>query len=287
MMVLGTIFSFVFGAIVGSFLNVVALRYNTGATLRGRSRCFACARDLQWFDLVPIASFLVLRGRCRSCGSSISLQYPIVELLTGIVFALIFLQQTASSVQQTFFSFDAPASTWLPVTSYQLLVTSYRWLVWSLLIAISVYDLRHKIIPNGLVYIFIALAFLNAFDAWNLFGNWKLEIGNLVHGPLLAAPLAGLWLLSGGRWMGLGDAKLAAGIGWLLGLSRGITALALSFWFGALISLGVLLAQRLGLFFSRGAVTMKSEIPFGPFLVVGTFLAWFFELDVAALVRWF
>ena len=282
------------GAIVGSFLNVVALRYNTGATICGRSRCFSCSTTIQWFDLVPIVSFIALRGRCRRCGSAISVQYPLVEMITGVIFALVFWRVVPSSLQDGLFLLN----------TYYLILTTYYWVVFSLLIAISVYDLRHKIIPNGLVYLFITLAFLNVLGVLNfesgilnLIGNWKLpalrslgaggEIGNLISGPFLAAPFALLWLLSRGRWMGLGDAKLALGIGWLLGFLQGLAALAFSFWLGALVSIGVLFGKRLGLFSSWTTVTMKSEIPFGPFLVLGTFLVWFFGLDVAALVGWF
>ncbi len=227
---------------------------------------------LEWFDLVPVVSFIALRGRCRRCRSAISPQYPVVELVTGIVFALVFVHQN-------------------PITSPWLLVTGYWFLVWSILIAISVYDLRHKIIPNGLVYFFIVLALLSALGGWNLpalrsFSEGG-DIGNVTAGPLLALPLAILWLLSRGRAMGLGDAKLSLGIGWLLGLPQGIAALALSFWTGALVAVLMLALQRVGLCSRRRAVTMKSEIPFGPFLALGAFLAWFFEIDAAAIVGWF
>ncbi|MDP3735560.1 MAG: prepilin peptidase [bacterium] len=271
------IFTFVFGAIVGSFLNVVALRYNSGVTLGGRSRCFSCSAILAWFDLVPVVSFIALRGRCRRCGSAISLQYPVVELITGVVFALVLNHELGIMNYGAAFS------------AYFILHTAYFMAIFSLLIAISVYDLRHKIIPNGLVYLFSALTFskllieLASSNPQLLVTSYQL----LASGPLLAAPFAALWLLSGGRWMGLGDAKLALGIGWLLGFSTGIAALVLSFWIGAVVSLGILLAERARLFSSREDFTMKSEIPFGPFLVAGTFLAWFFGLDVAALVWWF
>jgi prepilin signal peptidase PulO-like enzyme (type II secretory pathway) len=81
---------FVFGSIIGSFLNVLILRFNTGATFGGRSKCFSCGRELRWYDLVPILSFLFLRGRCRFCKSKISLQYPTVELITGLIFTGVF-----------------------------------------------------------------------------------------------------------------------------------------------------------------------------------------------------
>jgi prepilin signal peptidase PulO-like enzyme (type II secretory pathway) len=230
---------------------------------------------LRWFDLVPLVSYFAIRGRCRRCGSSISLQYPVVELITGIVFALVYLHQASSIKHQALFLFSPSTGYWL--------------LVWSLLIAISIYDLCHKIIPNGLVYLFSALALAKLLPTMTFTNPQLLVTGywSLASGFLLAAPLAALWLLSRGRAMGLGDAKLALGIGLLLGLSRGIAALAFSFWLGAAVSLVLLLAQHVGLFLRRGAITIKSEIPFGPFLAAGAFIAGLFEIDVGTIAGWF
>src|ERR1700752_70221 len=91
-MLLFGIAAFVFGTIIGSFLNVVALRYNTGFSLGGRSRCFSCGKTLYWYKLIPLFSFLIQGGRCRKCHSQISIQYPLVEALTGLVFLGLFLK---------------------------------------------------------------------------------------------------------------------------------------------------------------------------------------------------
>src|SRR5574343_2050011 len=85
------ILSFVFGAIVGSFLNVVSLRFNTGVGLGGRSKCMSCGTGLTWKELVPIFSFLFQRGACKKCKSKISWQYPLVEFVAGVIFVLIFI----------------------------------------------------------------------------------------------------------------------------------------------------------------------------------------------------
>src|SRR3989344_4234135 len=101
-----TTFFFVFGAIIGSFLNVIILRYNTGLSQKnsigfsGRSHCFSCGKNIKWYDLVPVLSFLFLKGRCRHCKSKISIQYPLVEFITGILFLATFLKFFSSGFSE-------------------------------------------------------------------------------------------------------------------------------------------------------------------------------------------
>src|SRR3989344_2226114 len=258
---------FILGTIVGSFLNVVILRYNTGVSFfSGRSFCPSCGKKLSWYELVPIVSFFVLRRKCAGCGSKISWQYPLVELATGLLFL-----STLYALRSTLF-FDI----------YYLLSTIYYLLIWSILIVISVYDLRHKIIPDLLVFLFagLSLAYLVVSTGW----------GNILHapyywdflaGPLFALPFAALWFFSHGRWMGLGDAKLALGIGWFLGLIKGGSAIILGFWLGAIVGLALVGISKLSIakrFHSNYG--LKSEIPFGPFLILGAIIAFFFNINV-------
>ena len=129
MLYIDLIIIFIFGTIIGSFLNVFVLRYNTGVSfVTGRSRCFSCSKDLHWYELIPLFSFLMLRGKCLKCKSKISYQYPLVEGLTGIIFVAVFLVIGLA-----------------PILPLYLIVAS-------LLIAMSVYDFQHKIIPDGMVY---------------------------------------------------------------------------------------------------------------------------------------
>ena len=214
------------GATVGSFLNVVALRYGTGQSpLVGRSFCPACNIKLSAIDLIPVLSFIFLGGKCRTCRAKISWQYPLVEILTAVIFLFLFRSPLAL-------------------------------IAWCLLIVIMIYDWRHKIIPDGLVLVFgilaLAMAILN-----NLGSDLFLA---LLWGPLFAAPFFLLWFFSSGKWMGLGDAKLGLGLGWLLGASS-IDAFILAFWIGAVVSL-VLIGWQKG----QKKLTMKSEVPFAPFL---------------------
>lgn len=261
MTLLTTIIFFIFGLVIGSFLNVVICRYNTGQTFRGRSVCLSCQAHLCWYELIPLLSFLALGGRCRTCQTKISRQYPAVEIITGILFAFLYLKL------ESLFYFDI---------SVFFATYAYYAVLFSLLIIIAFYDARHKIIPDPLAVLFGTLSFLGLF----LFTEGRLELHlpawkELLSGFAVAVPFALLWLISRGTWMGLGDAKLALGLGWMLGISRIVSATVLAFWSGALLSVVLLLFSK--------KYKIKSEIPFAPFLIFGALIAFFFELNVYPL----
>lgn len=247
------IFAFIFGAIIGSFLNVVAFRFKTGMTMNGRSKCFSCNKTLTWLELFPILSFLFQGGKCKKCKSRISCQYPLVEAATGILFTLIFC----------FFP---------PISIAAGMTTIFYLFITSLLVVITIYDIRHKIIPDVLAYTFAAVAFIYMFFGPELFFHIP-SVFRLLAGPLLALPFFLLWLCSKGKWMGLGDAKLVLGIGWTLGLSAGVSAIALAFWIGAIISV-----------FWMAVIFRKFkthyEIPFGPYLILGMYIVLLFGVRV-------
>jgi len=249
----------VLGLLVGSFLNVCVLRFNTGKTLLGRSGCLACQKQLHWTELIPVISWLALRRRCSGCGVRISLQYPLVELSTAVAFGVI--GGAAISMVHTLLAF----------------------VIVALLILIAVYDFKHTIIPDVWVYAFSAVSLLTSL----LFLDAGITL--FVAGPILALPFAALWYLSNGAWMGLGDAKLTLGIGWLLGLFDGFQAVMSAFVLGAVISVFILIPlpyikrviASLGITQLKGGaprLTMKSEIPFGPFLITAALLLWFTKL---------
>lgn len=253
-------FFFVLGAIIGSFLNVVILRYNTGeSVVDGRSHCFSCGKLLRWFELVPVISFIFLKGKCNECKSKISWQYPLVEVVTGIVYLLVFLK-----IQQ------------LPdwQTLSVLVSTIFVLAIFSILIVISVYDIRHQIIPDACAYFLAGLAlipvlyklfYIDDFSKLYIISHWQ----GVASGLFLAAFFAFFWLVSGGKWMGLGDAKLSLGVGWFLGLPKTLVALVFSFWLGALVGVSLMVLER-------KKYKISSAIPFGPFLAIGALLAFLF-----------
>jgi leader peptidase (prepilin peptidase)/N-methyltransferase len=254
---------FIFGTIIGSFLNVVINRFNTGRSINGRSFCPNCAQKIKWYDLVPIFSWLILKGKCRHCHSKISPQYPMVELATAILFSLLYYQFS-------FLFFTAPLFFYI----------FYFWiaLIFMVLLVIFVYDLKHKIIPDMLSYTFAIMALVQTLILLPLsnFGSLNFYL-DLFAGLIFFIPFFLLWYVSEGRWIGLGDGKLVLGIGWFLGFTYGLNAIILAFWFGAIFSVVILLIDKL----KNGGkhITMKSEIPFGPFLILATILEFFIRID--------
>jgi leader peptidase (prepilin peptidase)/N-methyltransferase len=317
-------FFLIFGSIIGSFLNVVLFRYNTGRTVGGRSKCFSCKRTLAPIDLVPIFSYLAFRGRCRTCKSHISFQYPAVEILTGVLFAGVYaLYAPLALLNPMLFAYDVVVSL----------------VVMSLLVLITVYDFRHKIIPDAFAYTFAIVSFVVMFIKVGAGTSQLLisipEMSQLFAGIILAFPFYFLWLISRGRWMGLGDAKLALGIGWFLGLAKGGTAIIYGFWIGALLSVLIIACRPeitatkrfflvlmttlaislyrfetigywwiaiFAAFYAAYALTKspygksliqkgiipnlsaKSEIPFAPFLIAGLLIVYFFGYNTFSVL---
>lgn len=249
--------TFVLGTIIGSFLNVVIYRYNTGKGVGGRSMCLSCSKPLKWHHLVPVFSYLFLLGKCAYCKTKISVQYPIVEVLTGFAFLLI-----------------AYKISFIPILALYLIV-------FSILLVIAVYDYRHKIIPDGLVFAFIALSFLRVVvQYYEGRGDFMYDF---LSGFGIFAFFAILWWISGGRWMGFGDAKLALGIGWLLPFCQNVSAIVLSFFAGSIIGILLMIVAKISKA-SRKGFQFDREIPFAPFLIFSAFVSFVFGFDVVGIM---
>lgn len=243
--------AFIFGTIIGSFLNVVVLRLGTGESIvSGRSRCYSCGTELSWYELVPLFSFLAQGGRCRTCRSRISAQYAIIEFLTGAVFAVV-LARTP---------FD-------PTNISGVTAIAAELTFWAAFIALVAYDVRHKILPDLLSAIIACAALAYRFSAGEFWPALLLSAG-------IAGLFAAMWLISGGRWMGLGDAKLFFGVSMFLGWPLAIMAALFSFWSGALVGVALMITQR--------NVTMKTELPFAPYIFFGVFAARFWGEPILA-----
>ncbi len=257
-----TLFWAILGSILGSFLNVVALRYNTGLSINGRSGCFVCGKKLAWYELIPVLSYIIQLGHCRECSAKISPQYFFVELGSALFFAIFGLHYM---------------STVFLGSTMDLVGMLIQFLIACCLIVIFLYDMRHKIIPNGVAYTFIVLALIYmvlGIAPEIIVGNVSAytALNKIVAGILVAAPLAALWDVSQGQWIGWGDIKLALGIGSILGLTLGFSALLIAFYIGAFVGIVML-------FTSRNA-HMRTEIPFGPFLIIALYIVFFTGLNV-------
>lgn len=245
---------FLFGAIIGSFLNVVAYRFNTGKSLNGSSHCLSCGVRLRFFELVPVFSYLAQKGRCRHCKSHVPSHYAIVELVTGALFVGIWLA----------FSND-------------LVLAALNLVFASVLVVVFVYDLRHLVIPDRLVLLLLGIALVYV----SLEGvSYDALLGALIPASFLGA----LWLVTRGRALGLGDVKLVVPLGLILGAWGSISLLLFAFWIGAVVSVALLVRGQSRLPFMHGNLTMKSEVPFAPFLILAFFLVHLAGADALALV---
>ena len=234
MLLSGAILSLIFGALIGSFLNVIVLRTaGHRSFMTGRSRCPNCGRTLTWFELVPVFSYVMLGGRCRTCKKNISLQYVLMEVLTATTFAIVWLRFGWS------------------------LMTVTGWLVTATLLIIAVYDARWSLIPDGFTASLVVAA-----ATVTILGpvNWL----NIFLGVVIGAGVFFFqYLVSRGTWVGSGDVLLGGALGLLLGWRLVLGAIGLSYILGAVVAMPLLL---------RGGA--KKMMPFGPFLALGSWLVW-------------
>lgn len=223
------------GLVIGSFLNVVIYRQPLGkSVVWPASACPHCARELSWHENVPVVSWLVLRGRCRTCGGPISIRYPLVEALTGAVFALAFW-------------FYGPGP---------LLVS--RLIFACALMVLFAIDLEHQLLPNVITLPGIALGFALSFLTEP---GWRSSlIGIAVGGGILWLMAEGYYRVRHEEGLGMGDVKMLAMVGAFLGWQLTLLTLMLASFSGTLIGLFLIVTQRGG---------MKYALPFGTFLALG------------------
>ncbi|MDR5658125.1 prepilin peptidase [Serpentinicella sp. ANB-PHB4] len=233
-----TIFITIVAILIGSFLNVVIYRIPKNESIVfPASHCFSCNADLKAWDLIPVLSYLSTKGKCRYCGEGISLQYPIIELMNGLLYFLLYLQ-FGLSIQFLFVA-----------------------LLTSLLLAVSVIDLYHQIIPDEMVLFGIGLWF--AYKVSSYFTNAQIGVVDSIAGFLLGGGILLLIAIVSKGGMGGGDIKLMGMLGLWLGWKYTLLTMFLSFFIGAIITLGLLALKLKG---------RKDFIPFGPFIAIAAFL---------------
>lgn len=258
------LFTFLLGLIVGSFLNSLVYYLEGGRpNLFGRSFCPTCHQRLAWYDLIPILSFIWLEGRCRYCQKPISPQYPLVELATAVIFTGLYFLFIQNQPQ---------------LTTYTIaVVISYYFAIAACLIVIFVFDLKHYLIPDEVVYPAVLVSSIWYLVSSIFFHAYtRYEILNTLYSAIGAALFFFLiYFFSHGRAMGFGDVKLAFLLGLFLGFPNVLVALFSAFFSGGLTGLALMFLKK---------KTLKSELPFAPFLVGGAFFALFFG---SAAVNWY
>ena len=249
---LAVLLLFFIGAAVGSFVNVLIYRTVEGEDwVKGRSRCDQCRKLIAWYDNIPLLSYLILGGKCRNCQKPISIQHPVIELLTGLLFVWWYL------IGFTFFKLvESPLSYVQPI---------FWLIVGLLLLIIFVADWLYQIIPDfanvglGILAVVYRLYLsMTGVMRWEDF--WAAVLTGLVMFGLLFL----IWWLTRGRGMGFGDVKFALVMGILLGWPRAGIALFLAFVLGALVGVILILVR---------VKKPRERIAFGPFLVLGTAIA--------------
>src|SRR3989344_5596685 len=258
MQILTFILVFIFGSVIGSFLNVLILRLPEDKSLKGRSVCPNCQNQLGFWQLWPIVSFIFLAGKCAHCGKKISWRYPAIEIICALAFLFAWLQIRPEGLAEYLFLAEV-------------------WFFVAFAIAVFVIDLEHYLIFDSLV--FPALGFFLlvnlGLDLLGQGGGFKHSLGGIYGMMAGALPFYLIWRFSKGRLMGLGDAKLMLPLGAAAGWPGVLVLLFIAVFLGSLVGIGLLVS---------GKKTLKSPLPFGCFLVIGGFFALLYGEKI---IRWY
>jgi prepilin signal peptidase PulO-like enzyme (type II secretory pathway) len=253
-----SIIMFIFGLLIGSSVYAFVWRYHEHKDwLKGRSECDYCHHVLSPLDLIPLFSWLILRGKCRYCHKSLSWQYPLVELATAGLFSLSYTFWPLSFQGQGLFQFIC----WV------LLMTGFMTLI--------IYDLRWYTLPDKIVFPLVAISLIQLIVVSLVSADLGYFIKAVIGAIVIAGTFYILFQLSGGKWIGGGDVKLAICLGLIVGSPlRAVLLIFIASLSGAIIAIPLLLKRR----------TMNIRIPFGPLLILATIIVFFAGSD---LISWY
>jgi leader peptidase (prepilin peptidase) / N-methyltransferase len=275
MLIIVAFFVCVAGLAFGSFINALEYRIEIKESINGRSFCPHCKHQLAWYDLFPLLSFLLLRGKCRYCGKKVSFQYPIVELLTGFAFLGVSLSVIPGLSRNLFTRIPAVAGmTIMPTVSLLLLL-----FITFVAVLVGLHDYKTTYILSGWVYAGILSALIKLFLGYSGAFAWQ-PIINYVLPFVLSVFVPGLlfyslYFFSKGRWMGEGEYELAILIGLTLGFPLVLPAYYFAFIVGSIVGLILVYVSK--------KKQMNSEIPFGPYLMAGLIFALIFGQQIVSL----
>ncbi|MBI2268473.1 MAG: prepilin peptidase [Candidatus Blackburnbacteria bacterium] len=241
------------GLALGSFIGMLTHRIPRGISIFGRSVCDHCHKKIRWFNNIPVVSFILLRGKCASCGKKIGLRYPVIETLTSIAFVI-----------STFLFFSTNNSSLsLFKTTLGFAALPALLMIIAIFISLIVIDFEFEILPDILVLVLGLTVLLFLFLA-----PPPTLINHISWGLISFSFFLGIFVLTRGRGMGFGDVKLSFVLGSLLGYPRVLIWFLLSFSIGAVVGLFLIAANK---------ASWKKHIAFGPFLLLGAWISLFFS----------
>jgi prepilin signal peptidase PulO-like enzyme (type II secretory pathway) len=248
--------SFIFGASIGSFVQVIVTRLHVAPIMKGRSKCLSCGEALRVLDLVPLFSYIFLRGKCRYCKSVFGISALVIESLFGLVFVALYHFILAGQAT---------------------LLLSFAWLVYYTLLfgtvgIIALYDKAHSYIPLPFLFFYGLLTLIMLCVRYVLDPSWVVLLAPVI----VASPFLLIWLVTRGKGLGFGDVLLFLGVGAFFGIGQGLAVLLISIWIGALFGLYVK-------YFGTGKGKTGIAIPFVPFIVIAFLIVLFTDIDINSL----
>jgi len=269
MLIMISIFTFLFGLIIGSFLNCLIWRLHKKESMMGRSYCPKCLQKIFWYDNIPLFSFAFLGGKCRHCRKKISWQYPLIELTTGVLFVVAFLLNFQFSPEASGFntiSNDSIFQFLNPIFAINLL---RDWYIIAIMTIIFIYDLRWYLILDIVTLPACVVIFL-----------LNLALGITWQNMLISGIIGGSFfliqfLISRGKWIGGGDIRLGLLMGITLGWPLVLVAILLAYFVGSLVGVGLILNKK---------KQWGSQIPLGIFLSTATIITLFWG---EAIINWY
>ena len=252
--------SFLFGASIGSFVQVVATRLHVASILKGRSKCLSCGEALRVSDLVPVLSYIFLKGKCRYCKTTYGISALLIEVLYGVTFMGLYhfvIRAEPSLLSST---------VWL----------AYYSLLFGIFGVMALYDKAHTYIPVsfllGYSFLTIVMLVLRYMEDPTVYV--------LLSPVIVALPFLFIWVITKGRGLGFGDVLLFLGVGAFFGIAEGFAVLLLSIWMGALVGLYIK-------YWGSGKGKKNIALPFVPFIVLAFILVLFTGIDVYSIASIF
>lgn len=254
------ILSFILGASIGSFVQVIASRLNVAPIIKGRSKCLSCGEALRPLDLMPVISFLLLKGRCRYCKTKFGVEALLIEGFFGLTFLALYFMVLAGQ----------------PNLIISLVWLAYYSLLFGALGVMALYDRLHSYIPSSFLFAYIVLTF--GMYSVRVFSDPDILV--ILSPIFVALPFLIIWLVTKGRGLGFGDVILFFGVGAFFGSLQGLAVLIISIWLGAIFGIYIK-------YLKRDALTKYTAIPFVPFIVVAFILVLFTGIDIFSITNVF